>query len=129
MVVRNPVDMVVEGVERRGGDDSRLAHRSAEVVLPTARPRHQLVRTGDQRAERATEALGEAERDRVESAPDSRGRDAARDRGVHEPGAVQVDPQVVLATDGEDRVDLLQRPDATTRAVVRVLAGDEAGRS
>src|SRR5207249_11643794 len=82
-------------------------------------------RAGDQRAERTAEALREAQRDGVEAAADARGPDAGCDRGVDEPRAVQMDPQVVLAADGDDCVDLVERPDATARAVVRVLDGNE----
>src|SRR2546421_5710459 len=97
-------------MERGGRNDSRLSHCSAEVVLPAACVPHQLVRTGDQRPERAAETLGEAERDRVEAAPDPPGLHAARHGGVDEPCSIEMNRELVLATGREDRVELVQRP-------------------
>ena len=37
--------------------------------------------------------------------------------------------EVVFPARGDDRVDLVERPDATARAVVGVLHGDDARRS
>jgi len=42
MVVRDAVDVVVEGIQRGRGDDPRLTHRAAEEVLPAPRLHHQL---------------------------------------------------------------------------------------
>ena len=66
MILGEAIDVVVERVEPRRRNDPRLPHRAAEAVLLDACAAHQLVRAGDQRAERAAEPLGEAERDRVD---------------------------------------------------------------
>src|SRR5437879_13090526 len=97
MIVGDPVDVVVQRVQRGGGDDPRLAHRASEEVLATSSVRHQLRGTGDQRSERTAEALREAERDGVETASDARRLDSARDRGVDEARTVQMHDEVVLA--------------------------------
>src|SRR5688572_31621703 len=42
VIVREPLDMVVERVETGGGDDARLAHRTAEEVLLAPPALHEL---------------------------------------------------------------------------------------
>jgi hypothetical protein len=128
VIVGEPLDVMVERVDAGRGDDARLPHRAAEEVLAAPRLRHQLVRAGDQRAQRTAQPFREAERDRVERTADARGRDTARDRCVDQARAVEVHRKVVLAAGRDDRVDLLERPDAAAGAVMRVLDGDEPRR-
>ena len=52
MVVRQPLDVVLERVDARGRDDPGLAHRAAEEVLEAARLAHH-ARTGRRAARRA----------------------------------------------------------------------------
>ena len=42
VIVREPVDVVIERVQPRRGDDPGLPHRPAEEVLLAPRLRHQL---------------------------------------------------------------------------------------
>ena len=49
VVVGEPVDVVVERVDARGGDDPGLAHRAAEEVLEAPRVRHHLGLPGEER--------------------------------------------------------------------------------
>src|SRR4029453_14095267 len=58
MVVGEPLDVVVERVDAGRRDDPGLPHRSAELVLETPRPLHQLVRARDERAGSARGAPG-----------------------------------------------------------------------
>ena len=76
VILREPLDVVVERVDAGRGDDPRLAHRSAELMLVPPRAQHSLRRPGDDRAERAAEPLREADRDRVRRGP--RSKPAAR---------------------------------------------------
>src|SRR5205807_2387005 len=101
--------------------------RASEEVLATSSVRHQLRGTGDQRSERTAEALREAERHGVETASDARRLDSARDRGVDEARTVQMHGEVVLAARRDDRVDLVERPEAAAGAVMGVLHRDDAG--
>ena len=78
------------------------------------------------RAERAAEALREAERDGVEAAADLGGVDPGRDGGVQQPRAVEVEAQVELERDRVQLVDLLERPDPAAARVVRVLDPEHA---
>ena len=60
VVLREPVDVVLERIDARRGDDSGLSHRAAEEVLEPARLLHRLDGAGDQRAEWAAEPLRQA---------------------------------------------------------------------
>src|SRR5712691_11520990 len=53
---------------------------------------------------------------------------SGRDRGVDETGAVEVDSEVVFTARGDNRVQLVQGPHPSARAVVRVLDRDDARR-
>ncbi len=121
VIVREPLDVVVEPVDARGGDDAGLAHRAAEHVLEPPRLARAVARGRDERAEGTAEPLREAQRDRVGLASPLRRRQAGGHGGVHEPGAVEMDGEPVRPRLGDDGPVLVERPDATARAVVRVL--------
>ncbi len=70
VVVREALDVVLERVEPGGGDDAGLAHRASEHVLEAPGLRLALGRGCENGAEGAAEALREAERHRVELAPE-----------------------------------------------------------
>ena len=73
VIVGEAIDVVVERIQTGSSDDPCLAHRASEQVLLTPRALHQLARAREQCAERAAEALREAERHRVEAGRDLRG--------------------------------------------------------
>src|SRR5207237_6381036 len=108
-------------------NDSGLPHRSAELVLEAPRLLHQLVRAGDERAERTAEPFRETERDRVELPGDHSRRNGARDRRVQDARAVEMNRELELTARGDQRPDLLERPDPATGGVVRVLDRDNPG--
>src|SRR5262249_15014417 len=108
--------------------DPRLPHGTPEEMLSSPSLSHQRVRAGNQRAEWTAKTLREAERDRVEAAPDPGRIGAGCDGGVDETRAVPMECELVLAARRDDRVDLFQRPDGAAGAVVRVLDGDHARR-
>ena len=59
--------------------------------------------------------------------PTSAGGHAERDRGVHHPRAVHVHADAGLPGDGDDGVELCERPHAPARDVVRVLDDEHGG--
>ena len=70
MVVRQPLDVVVQRVGPGCVDDPGPAHGAAEEGVEAPRLRHRLSRPGDERAElQQPEALREAQADGVESRP------------------------------------------------------------
>ena len=84
------------------------AYRPAAATMPawriappkrcfsTRARRHQLADCRRSRPQRAAEALGEAQRDRVRHGPHPRRGDAGRHRGVREPSAVEVNREAEL---------------------------------
>ncbi len=128
VVVGEPLDVVVERVERRRGHDPRLAHRAAEAELLHPGALDQLGRAGEDGAERTAEPLREADRDRVGEAAVRGGRHAARDRRVEEPRAVEVHGEPELSRACRHRDQLVERPDLPPRAAVRVLHHEQLGR-
>ena len=60
--------------------------------------------------------------------PIAAGGNAESDGGVHQPGAVHVDADTRGPGDGDDGIELVERPDAAARDVVRVL-DDEHSRA
>jgi len=126
MVLREALDVVVEGVDARGRDDSGLPHRAAELVLVPPCAKHPFRRAGDDRAERAAEPFREADRNGVGVTGDCRGTLAARDRGVEETRAVEVEGELELPAGLGDCRDLGEGPHPPARRVVRVLDRDDA---
>ena len=81
------------------------------------RVRHRLGGAGKERAERAAEAFRETERDGVEARRRSSRRPSPlRDRGVQQPGAVEVEAEAELGAAAAELVDLLERPDPPARS-------------
>ena len=119
------LDVMVERIETGRGDDSRLAHGATEQVLEAPRLLHAATVAGNHGAERAAEALRQAERDRVELASVLGRGDAACDRGVHETRAVEMEAQVMAAGFRDDSLHLGERPHTSPAAVVRVLDADD----
>ncbi len=97
--------MMVEGIKCGGRDDADLAHSTAEKLAQPPRAADRVARAGQRRADRRSEPLGKADRDRVEVLTPLVCRSARRHHGVHEPGAVEVHGQVVLASPPGDLGD------------------------
>ncbi len=127
MILREPLDVVIERVETRRGDDPRLAHRAAEPVLLDPRLRHQLGGAGKQRAKGTAEPFREAERHRVEIAADLCRRNPERNRGVGDSRAVQMRREAELAGGLHDGAQLVWLPDGAAGARVRVLNRNHRG--
>ena len=126
VVVGEPLDVVVERVDAGRRDDPRLAHRAAEEVLQPPRLSHHLGRAGEQRAERAAEALREAERDGVEAAPISAASTPLAIAAFRSRAPSRWTREAELAREAARLVDLLERPDPPAARVVRVLDPDDA---
>ena len=127
VILRQPLDVVVERVQTRSRDDAGLSHGAAEQVLLPPRAGHELLRTGEQRPERAPEPLREAERHGVEARGDGGRLDTERNGCVEEAGAVEVDGETDLPRRRDDILEVGERPDASARAVVRVLERKHRG--
>ena len=126
VVVGQPVDVVVERVQRARGDDPGLPQRAAEHLLVAPRLLDQFGRAREARSKWCAEALREVQPRGVE-APRELGRGhAGRDHGVHQPRAVHVESQTVLVRDIDHAPQLLQRPHAAAGHVRRLLDGHQS---
>jgi hypothetical protein len=61
VIVRQPVDVVVERVNAGGGANAGLPHRAAKPLLPAPDLVDETARAGDGSADRGAEAFGEIE--------------------------------------------------------------------
>ena len=66
VVFGQPVDVMLQRVERAGGDDAGLAHAAAEGFAVATGIANQIRRAAERRADRGTETLREADAHRVE---------------------------------------------------------------
>src|SRR5207253_9804948 len=62
MVVRQRLDVMLDGIERRGCDDAGLAHTAAKELANSPRPDDKIAATGKRRPDPRTETLAEANR-------------------------------------------------------------------
>ena len=129
VILGEPVDVVVERVERRRGDDAGLAERAAEQVLALPRAFDQLGGAGERGTHRTAEPLREADGHRVGTPRPFRRRQAGTDGGVEEPRAVEMRDEPTLVRRVDRRLELVERPDAPAARAVRVLEHDDAARA
>ena len=99
---------------------------AAHLLLPAPGLGDQLARAAQHGADGRAEALREVEPGRVEAAGVLGGGHAGGDDRVHQPRAVQVGAQAVLARGLEHLVHALERPDAPAAHVGRLLDRDQA---
>ena len=66
MVVHESIAVVVERVDSRGRQNTSLTHSATEHLAPTAGARDQLGGSHEHTPDRRTQALGQADRDRIE---------------------------------------------------------------
>ena len=126
MIVGQPIDVVIQGVERGGGQHADLPHSPAQNLAMAERLGNQIAWTGQGRTDRRPEPLAETNADGVEVLGPPRGGDAGGNHRVPEACAVKMRSQTVLAgpaADGLDRFIGLNSPSA---AVVRVFDGQQA---
>ena len=97
VVFRQARDVVLQGVEGRGGQHARLTHPAAQHFSMPQGLGDQLLRPGDGRAHRRAQPFAEANAHGVEMLRPTWGFDAGGDHRVEKPGAVQMGPQSMAA--------------------------------
>jgi hypothetical protein len=126
VVLGQPLDVVVQRVETRRRQDAHLAHAAAEPLADQPGLGDALPGADHERADRRTQALGEADRQRVEQ-PAVRGqRHPVGHVRVPDAGAVAVQQDV--AGPGAQRLQGGQRHDRPAAQVVGLLHRDRRGR-
>ena len=86
-----------------------MAQIAAEHATEAARAGDELFGAAEQRANRRTQSLRDAECDAVSVAGNAFGRHAERHRGIEQPGAVRVYGDAVLAAEGVDLRHMIER--------------------
>src|SRR5258706_15153904 len=84
MIVAQPLEVVVERVEARGGEDPGLPHRSTQHASVPDAARDELLRSREERSARRAQALGKRHADEVEGLGEVRELRAGRSRDVPE---------------------------------------------
>ena len=123
----SPRDIVLERVQTRRCDHTRLTHPAAESLAP---PAHRLDRarvTGHHRPHRSTEALADADRDRVALDDQLGGGDAQRYGGVEQPRSVAVNAESKVVRGARRTTDPRRVDGRAASAVVGVLDGEQRG--
>ncbi len=119
--------VVLEGVERCGGEDAGLAHGAAEHAPMPKRSRQELLATAQRGADRCPEALGEAHAHGVGDRSEIGEGRAARYRSVPQARAIEVYAEPVLVGHAADGPELFQGKHSSSGTIVCVLHDDEGG--
>ena len=127
MVIGQPPDVLVQGIQPGRGEDADLAHAAPVPLAPHPRLGHGVRRPDENRAHRCAKPLAQAHRHGVELTPVVGQGHPARDVRVPQPGTVQVQPDAARARPGTQGPDGLEGLHRATPEVVRVLDHDERG--
>ncbi len=119
------VDVVLERVERAGGDDAGLAHAAAERFAMSPGLADQVSGAAQGRADRCAQAFREADAHGVEVAGPIGGRNARGDDGVEQPRAVEVAGEAVFGGPAADFRERVVRLNPTRAAIVCVFQAHE----
>ena len=123
MILGEPLDVVLEGVEPGRGDDARLPHRTAQDLAGTLRALDHGPGSDQHRPGRRAEPLGQAHRHRVETAAELGHRRPELHRGVEDARAVEVRREAAPLRQRDRGREIRPPEDA---AADRVLERDEA---
>ena len=121
VILREAVPIVLERIERRGGDDAGLAHRAAQHLFLAPGFLDEVLRAGQRGADRRAQALGVVEPQRVGAGGVILRAGAGFDSGVAQAGAVHVDGEAGIVRDLGHAPQRFDRPDRAEAAVRRVL--------
>ena len=126
MVLGKALEVVVECVEARRGEDADLPHAAAEPLAQPVQGGKPRAGGRDERSRRRPQAFAEADAHRVGARPVVGEPGAGRDMRVPQARAVEVDREAGGAGRLRHRLHLGKRPHRSAAAVVRVLDGDGA---
>ena len=126
VVLGQAADVVLQSVDAGRGDDPRLAHRAAELVLEAQGFGDEAPAARQHPAHGGAEALAQIDPSRVIAVREGRRRLARRHHGVHQAGAVHVRRQPLFAGHVGHRIERVDGPHRTAADVGGVLHGDQA---
>jgi hypothetical protein len=123
LTIRAPPKRLIDSHARRGRQHARLPQPPADGFPHPARPPDERLAADQDAAHGRAEALREAQRDGVEAGREVRQRARARDDGLPDPRAVEVQLHAVLAREGADAPRLGEGHDGAAEGV---FEGDDA---
>src|SRR6202048_495457 len=121
MIDAQPLDIVVERVEARCSDHTRLPHGPAKPELPLSRGGDEIVIADEDCADRTAEALGQIEPEAVAELAVLLRAGIAGDHRIHQPRAVHMQRQRRLLYGTRNIAQRCPRPDRAAAAVHRLL--------
>ena len=127
MILLQPPGHLVQRDQPGGGENSCLAHASAERFTKIARPLDVIPAAHQHGADRGAQALGEAEHDRGKATGQPVYRRIQRGGGIEDAGAIEMHGQAGIGGAGPDFLRYLERHHRATGQVVRVLERYQAG--
>ncbi len=127
MVLSEPFDVVLKGIDPRRCDNAGLAHATAEHFAKAVGSFDKIGTAREQGADRGAQAFGEAERRSVEILRDLLGGNPHRNTGVEEAGAVEMHRDVLRQSEVVNVANRLRGIYGAAASVVRVFEADQAG--
>ena len=114
MVIRQPINIVIQRIDAGGSANAALAHGTAQALLPTPGAADKLIAATQHGTKRRTQPLGEIQPDAVIGGDHILGRDAGGDTGIHQPRAIHMRAPAFPMRHGGHGIELFQRPYRTT---------------
>ena len=124
VVIRQPIDMMVERMKAGGGANAGLSHRTAEALLPAPDLVDEIAGARDHAADRRAESLGEIDPGRIPSRGHFTRGDPGRDAGVQQPRPVHMGGKSVRSRDLHDLVEIGLLPDRAAADIGGLLDAD-----
>jgi len=125
VIVREPVDVVVERENAGGGANAGLAHRAAKALLPAPDLVDEIARAGDHGADRRTEPFREIDPGGIPTRGHVARGNARGDAGVHEPRAIHVGGEAAGSGDFHDVIEIRFVPDRAAADIGGLFDADD----
>ena len=127
VILGEPVPVMLQRVERGGGNDAGLAHGATQHLLLAPGLVDELLRSRQAGADRRTQALGVIEPERVDAGGVVARLGAGLHAGIGQTRAIHVQAEAGVAGDLGDALHGGERPDRAAAAVRSVLDRHETG--
>src|SRR3954447_7037543 len=127
VILRQALDMMLQGIDASCGDDPGLPHGAPEALLVAPGLLDELARAGQDRSHWGSQTFAEIQPDGVECRGKAMGRRSAGHNRVQHSRAVHMGHQPCLVRRAADRLDLLDRPADPADDIAGLLYGDRSG--
>jgi len=128
VVIGQPSQIVLEGVQAGSRQDSHLAHPPAQHLAEAMSPGDGIAVCRKYRAHRRTQSLGKTHAHRIDRSGQLREGRSRRDVGVPQASPIEVHPQAATVGQFGDFPQVFQGQDPPPGAVMRVLHAHQGRR-